>query len=132
MLEVFITAPIDPPMDLGLRIFVESMGAFGAAVAKFLGVQDIITGDEVFDNRFVIKGNKVKEVRELLTPEVRRALLDHYKIVKGGKLLDTGVHYRQDAVMMSIEGVRKILEAQVKLVSVVKPAWAAVLAKRSE
>lgn len=63
--QIFFTAP----HQLGMRIWHQNEPAWAVSG------QDILVGDEAFDDAFVIKGYDPQEVRERLLPEVREALL---------------------------------------------------------
>jgi hypothetical protein len=62
----------------------------GAAISKWLGMQDIEIGNTEFDDEFLIKSDQESFAREFLTPEVRRKLLDLgnlYLQVRRGELV---------------------------------------------
>ncbi len=64
------------PLNVGLRISKEP---WTAKLAKLFGLfkrQDIEVGDEAFDAAFVVQGEEESQVRNLLSPELRAALLD--------------------------------------------------------
>lgn len=58
---------------LGMQLKLQPQGALHA-IARFVGMQDIETGDPAFDARFVIKGQPEARVRAALTPDVRQRL----------------------------------------------------------
>lgn len=66
-----IVAAATKPFPLTARIEFES--AF-TRLGSWLGAQDVETGDEEFDETFIIKANDEEQVLELLTPELRAAL----------------------------------------------------------
>ncbi|MCU0491002.1 MAG: DUF3137 domain-containing protein [Chloroflexaceae bacterium] len=58
----------------GLRFKVYRKGLF-SDLGKLLGMQDIQTGDQSFDDAFIIKGNDEAQVRRLLhNPRLRRLI----------------------------------------------------------
>jgi hypothetical protein len=59
--------------DPQLRMSVEPE-RFGAAISKFFGMPDIQIGDRAFDRRYLIRGNRIDDIREFLRPEVRYAI----------------------------------------------------------
>lgn len=65
------TVRFDRPLGIGLKMTRQN-GLH--SVGKIFGMQDIETGDEGFDVRFLIKGNPPDRVRQMLTPEVRARL----------------------------------------------------------
>lgn len=62
------TVKFDRPIGVGLKMTRQNSLH---SVGKLLGMQDIETGDENFDVRFLVKGNPPDRVRQMLTPEVR-------------------------------------------------------------
>jgi hypothetical protein len=62
----------------------------GAAISKWLGMQDIEIGNAEFDDEFLIKSDQESFAREFLTSEVQRKLLDLgnlYLQVRRGELV---------------------------------------------
>lgn len=66
------TVRYDRPLGVGLQLIREnSIDRLG----KLFGGQDIEVGDPEFDGRFIVRGEPAEEVRALLTPDVRAALV---------------------------------------------------------
>ena len=66
-----IVAAATTPFPLTARLeFETSTTRFGS----WLGAQDVETGDEEFDETFIVKASDEEQVLELLTPELRAAL----------------------------------------------------------
>jgi hypothetical protein len=66
-------ARYDRPLGLSLRL-ARSTDLDG--LGRFFGMQDIRTGDRMFDDRFVVKGEPEAAVKELLTEGLRAVLLE--------------------------------------------------------
>jgi hypothetical protein len=62
------------PLELGLSLSCE--GGLFENLSKKLGAQDIITGDQAFDDAFLIKGTDEDSVIEFLGEERRKQLLE--------------------------------------------------------
>lgn len=58
----------------GLYFDISNEGFF-SSIGKLLGMQDIGIGDQVFDDRFLIKGNSPEKIRLLLADERIRELI---------------------------------------------------------
>lgn len=58
----------------GLYFDISNEGFF-SSIGKLLGMQDIVVGDQVFDDRFLIKGNSPEKIRLLLADERIRELI---------------------------------------------------------
>ena len=67
-----LRAPFVNPGGFHFRIYRESVFS---GLGKALGMQDIIIGDPMFDNAFIIQSNDQGRVRELLADEKIRALI---------------------------------------------------------
>ncbi|MBL4577465.1 MAG: hypothetical protein JKX74_03275 [Flavobacteriales bacterium] len=59
-----------------LRFTIYREGFF-SSIGKFFGMQDIITGDPYFDDHFIIKGNNVSRIKQLLDSEELKKLMDN-------------------------------------------------------
>ncbi len=66
----------DPPRDLGLHLYPERWPAKLAKAFGLFGDQDIATGDAKFDAAFVIRGNDEAGIRDLFSPDVRKATME--------------------------------------------------------
>ena len=76
-------------LELGLKLSREL--ALVSGITKFFGAQDILTGDEVFDTTFVIKGTDPDDVITFLTDDIRRQLLELHQTQKGMGIVVTDV-----------------------------------------
>ena len=72
------------PLDAGLRISPET---WAAKLWKLFGTQDVKTGDEEFDQTFLVHAASEVEVEKRLTASARQALLSLYRsaLAKMGK-----------------------------------------------
>ena len=66
------TVRFDRPLGVGLELTQQRAGQ---RLERLLGGQDLEVGDPDFDGRFVVRGEPADQVRALLTPEVRAALV---------------------------------------------------------
>ena len=76
-------------LELGLKLSREL--ALVSGITKFFGAQDILTGDEVFDNTFVIKGTDPDDVITFLTDDIRYQLIELHQAQKGMGIVVTDV-----------------------------------------
>ncbi len=106
-------------MDLGLNITPEGL-LTGAS--KILGVQDIQTGDQRFDDAFVVQGKRIEEILALLTPTVRARLLD-LKTPDGHiKLTDKGSYQEWDGFVVNTNKLKTAIEHHVLLMEALAQA----------
>lgn len=70
-----IETSIRPTLISGLHIYRET--PVFSSIGKFFGGQDIQTGDQHFDDVFIIKATDERAALELLSAPVRGALLDY-------------------------------------------------------
>lgn len=88
---------------------------FSSRLGKLLGMTDLEIGSPDFDREFIITGNSVEAVREVLTPDVQRAIVglrrlsaapfsigdDIYVSISGGKMLVKKHGYiREEALLV--------------------------------
>lgn len=59
----------------GFEFHVYEQGLFTTLLTKF-GMQDIQSGDEVFDKEFIIKSNDEEKIRNMLTPPIISKFMD--------------------------------------------------------
>jgi len=76
-------------LDLGMKLSREL--ALVSGIAKFFGAQDILSGDEVFDTTFVIKGTEPDDVIGFLTEDIRRQLIELQQAQKGMGIVVTDI-----------------------------------------
>ncbi|MBF4693644.1 hypothetical protein [Fusibacter ferrireducens] len=60
------------PHQLNFKIYHEG---FFSSIGKMLGMQDILIGDDEFDQRFVVKSNDEKKIKQLLNDYKLKSLL---------------------------------------------------------
>lgn len=60
----------------GLYFKIYREGLF-SSMGRFFGMQDLEVGDPYFDDAFVIKGNNLDKIRELLADPDLKKLIDH-------------------------------------------------------
>ncbi|NUO48967.1 MAG: hypothetical protein HOV80_08940 [Polyangiaceae bacterium] len=89
--QVHAVAPF--PLELEASVYAEHLFS---GIGKALGFQDVSVGDRAFDDVFVVKADAEAAALELLTPEVRRALL------KAGDMVR--LEYKAGDVSVSWEG----------------------------
>lgn len=77
-----------PRLPRGLRVYRETAWS---KIGKGLGMQDIRTGDQAFDQAFMVKGNNRSEVISYLTPSRRMALLTYAADLPGVELQQEGL-----------------------------------------
>ena len=71
-----ISVYYEKPLNVGLRIYSEK---WTDKLIKTIGLskkQDIETGDSDFDSAFIIQGDDVSQVKSILSPDVRKKMLD--------------------------------------------------------
>ena len=76
-------------LDMGLKLSREL--ALVSGITKFFGAQDILSGDEVFDTTFVIKGTEPDDVIGFLTEDIRRQLIELQQAQKGMGIVVTDI-----------------------------------------
>lgn len=65
-------APFVNKDGLSFQIYRKNIFSF---IGKMLGLQDIIIGESFFDDNFIIKGNHVEKIQQLLSYEKMRELI---------------------------------------------------------
>lgn len=66
-------APFANRDGLYFKIYREG---FFSGVSRFFGMQDIVIGDEFFDNDFIIKGNSEEQIVRMLAGDEIKALIE--------------------------------------------------------
>ncbi len=84
------------PRNVRITIYRESPLS---RIGKIFGVQDILTHEEAFDRCFIVKGSDTGFVLSLLTPEIRRHLLD-WKFFYPRVTLDQGQFHMKIATRL--------------------------------
>ena len=110
-----------PPLGLGLKIYRE--GVF-SGLGKMLGMQDIETGDGVFDSHFVVKGSDHVRVLQVLGRATRQRMLEYNERVGSLSVTDECVYYETVGIMRSPERIKWVAEAQVVVAKAVRDAHA--------
>lgn len=73
---IYTTVSVELPQNLGLGLRMKPQGSL-QFIADFFGGQDIIVGDRMFDDRFVIQGNVPDFVRRAFaSAPLRQAVLE--------------------------------------------------------
>lgn len=97
------------PMPEGFKIYTET--AVLSKVGKFLGTQDIQTQDPAFDSAFMIKGEPEENIKRLLSPPTRAAILRYNELyevyIDEHEIKHTLYDFIHDA-----KDLRRILDAQ--------------------
>ena len=89
------TARIECSSSQGLT-FQLSRELLRSKLGKSLGMQDVQTGDERFDNLFIVKTNKPDYIKIILTPDMRIKLSNCWELYKPQgviKLTETELFY---------------------------------------
>lgn len=84
--------PAGPPFRV--RVYPER---FFSQVGKWFGAQDILIGDEAFDDKFMIKGDNPERVCGFLSPEVREAVFELRAMIMNDHV---EVRTRKDALLI--------------------------------
>ncbi len=102
-----------PALGLGLRLNHEN---FITQIQTKFGVQDIQTGDKIFDDTFLIKGSDEVEVVRFLNAKVRRAILSHSGSPGFFMLDDREILWEKMGIVEDLSLLKRILRAQNRLV----------------
>ncbi len=99
----------------GLYFDISNEGFF-SSIGKLLGMQDIVVGDQVFDDRFLIKGNSPDKIRLLLADDRIRELIEkqpkvHLRIKDDEGMFGTDFPDGVDELHFECAGVIKENEA---------------------
>lgn len=99
----------------GLYFDISNEGFF-SSIGKLLGMQDIVVGDQVFDDRFLIKGNSPEKIRLLLGDDRIRELIRkqpnvHLRIKDDEGMFGTDFPDGVDELHFECAGVIKDTEA---------------------
>ncbi len=98
---------VELQLALRLRIFREGLWQ---KVTKVFGAEDLQTGDDAFDRRFMIQGDDAETIRRILSPQVREMLL-HCDMTCGG------VEVSNQGVVWQVQGH---LSSSARIVSLVR------------
>jgi hypothetical protein len=88
-------------LEMGLKLSREVK--FFSSIAKALGGQDIVTGDESFDSTFVIKGDNPQAIQEFLTEERKQQIQELQTTHKGMVVTDTELSWTRGGVVRKTE-----------------------------
>ena len=99
----------------GLYFDISNEGFF-SSIGKLLGMQDIVVGDQVFDDRFLIKGNSPDKIKLLLADDRIRELIEkqpkiHLRIKDDEGMFGTDFPDGVDELHFECAGVIKETEA---------------------
>jgi hypothetical protein len=84
----------------GLGYEMRREGAL-SGVAKFFGSQDIEVGEQEFDRAVLVKGRRAKRIRDFLTPERQKAVLQVLFTHPGAVIKDGEISWDQRGVSRS-------------------------------
>jgi len=108
---------LNHPLGLGLRVRREGVSA---KVDKTLGVRDIETGDPGLDRVAMIEGGEPDRVRQLLTPELRRALCEILEREPSTELDDRGISITVRGLIADKRRIERLLDELMHICSQVK------------
>lgn len=95
-------------------VHIQSEGAL-ASLQKRAGAQDILVGDQPFDDHFLIQGEDEDAVKTLLTEDLRRRLLAFTRQHGEVTLTSTQIHFATQTLGGNIDDMRDAIEAQISL-----------------
>ncbi|MBW2453074.1 MAG: hypothetical protein JRI68_01110 [Deltaproteobacteria bacterium] len=107
--------------DLGLSIYRER---FWSKVGKFLGAQDIQSGNADLDPLVMIKAEAEGQAQRMMQePELQRALLGLFRFSDGFEVDDSGIEHRTyGASILGAAEVRDLAERMVDAAEDIRPA----------
>lgn len=82
-----VRAPFIPRDDLKFSVYRKGLLS---SIGKLFGAQDIVVGDPVFDDAFIIKGNDEYKIQSLFSSDKLRKLILSQKDVHLEKISDEG------------------------------------------
>lgn len=95
----------EAPLGLGLSIFTKGLLSFGP---------DLKTGDQAFDEAFIVRADDEHAALLMLRPRVRAALLAlRDALPRGFKINDEGLRWTAPTVMTGREGLQAVLERMI-------------------
>lgn len=119
-----VVAPLRPQLDLGLLARHE--GLLAKAGESLLGIEDVKTGDSVFDSAFWLGGDETARVAALLSPELRAGLVEAQRTERSIAMNDSGVRIDHRGMVSSEQWLRWALETVPELARGAQWARAAV------
>jgi hypothetical protein len=103
-----VSAWFRQPLGFGLHIAEEN---FIDRLGRVAGAQDIKSGNESFDRRFVVKGTSESEVLSLVRrPDVQQAIVDAFAAGFQTVIDDKGVHITLPGFRSDPQEIRPVLE----------------------
>lgn len=98
------------PLGLGLKLKTEG---FFDGISKAFGAKDITLGDPDFDAKVFVKGNNEAVIREYLTPERRRIVLNFLSSFAGAVITDDEISFSSSGYARSADDVLQTINAMV-------------------
>ena len=115
-----IKADLAPALPGGLTIFREV--ALFNSLGKLVGWQDILTGDQRFDDKFLIKAQDPLVALKFLNNDVRSAIVEYDRKVDQFRLESDRLCYDTFGVISDPNHLKTVLEAQSKLANILRGA----------
>lgn len=84
---------------------------------KLFGLQDILTNDAEFDNRFVVKANDEAKAKTFLTPAFRKAVITLSELLPDAEVTDEGIGFEILGILKDEAKYEAILEAMTNAAS---------------
>ena len=94
------------PLGLGLDVSAKGLLSFGT---------DLKSGDQSFDEAFVVRARDDKAVLKLMTLEVRSALLELGSLTRGLKITDEGIRFKSFSPLKTQDSVQSVVQAMISL-----------------
>lgn len=101
-------------LDLGLRLTRQGLMS---GIGKFFGSQDIVVGDEGFDDAVVVKGRDPQRVIEFLTPSRRLRAARFLSMYQNSVIDDMKIEWHRRHVERDPDKIARILERMTTLVN---------------
>ncbi len=112
--SVHTALEIAPSSDMGMDLHIAPEHFF-TDVGKLFGSQDIQTGDKAFDDAFLIQGSDPDKILALLTPAVRRQMLDLNAADGTIKLTDQGSHHQWSGTVVDVAKIHRAIKRHLRL-----------------
>ncbi len=108
-----IKTNITPALLSGLHIYRET--PVFSSIGKFFGGQDIQTGDQVFDDKYIIKATDESAALKFLTSKIRSMILNYDQTVGELDLKATELSYTTRGVLTDEAQIEMIVRSQNRL-----------------
>ncbi len=100
--------------SLGLGLRLVKQGPF-AYVSRKLGTQDIVTGDQDFDDTVIVKGRNPKLVKEFLNATRRLRAVRFLTLYPGAAIDDSGIECEERNVVRSPDRIVQVIQRMTAL-----------------